>query len=133
MSKEGDKVIYKELSYKVIGVLFNVYNDLGYGYQEKYYYKAIECYLKQANLQYNKQAPFKISIKGNVIGRYFIDFIIEDKIVLEIKTGNYFGRRNIEQIKGYLKATGLKLAIIANITSSGVKFFRALNPLNIRK
>ena len=133
MSEEGNKVIYKELSYKIIGVLFNVYNDLGYGYQEKYYYKAIEYYLKSTNLRYNKQVPFKIAIRGNVIGRYFIDFIIEDKIVLEIKTGNYFARRNIEQIKGYLKATGLKLAIIVNITSSGVKFFRAFNPLNIRK
>jgi GxxExxY protein len=54
MDKEGSKVIYKELSYQIIGVMFNVYNDLGYGYQEKYYYKAIEYYLKEANLQYSK-------------------------------------------------------------------------------
>lgn len=128
----GDKVIYKELSYRVIGILFNVYNDLGYGYQEKYYYKAIGHYLERENIKFSKQAPFRIIAKGKIIGRYFIDFIIEDKIVLEIKTGNYFSKRNIEQIKGYLKATGLKLAIIVNFTSNGIKFFRALNPLNIK-
>jgi GxxExxY protein len=131
--KEGNKFIHKELSYKIVGVLFNVYNDLGYGYQEKYYEKAISVYLENDNILYNQQAAFKITVKGEIIGRYFIDFIIENKIVLEIKKGNYFSKRNINQVKGYLKATGLKLAILANFTPSGVKYHRVLNPTNINK
>lgn len=127
-----DKVIYKELSYRIIGVLFDVYNDLGYGYQEKYYQRAIEKYFKAAGINFLRQVPYKIMAKGELIGRYYLDFLIENKIVLEIKRGNYFSKTNIGQLKGYLKATGKKLAIIACFTSSGVKFFRALNPDNLK-
>jgi len=60
-----------------------------------------------------------------------LDFLIEDKIILEVKKGNYFSRRNINQVKGYLKATSMKLAILVNFTTKGVKFFRVLNPNNL--
>jgi len=126
-----DKVIYKELSYKVVGILFDVYNDLGYGYQEKYYERAIEKYFIADNIKFKRQVPYKIAVKGEIIGRYYLDFLVEDKIVLEIKKGNYFSRRNIEQVKGYLKATKMKLAMLANFTPRGVKIFRVLSPTNI--
>lgn len=124
---ENDKIIYRELSYEIVKILFEVYNDLGYGYQEKYYQKALELAFTQANIKYNSQCPFKIRYKGKIIGRYFLDFIIEDKTVLEIKKGNYYSKKNFEQVTAYLKATGLKLAILANFTSNGVKYKRILN------
>jgi GxxExxY protein len=122
-----NKIIYKELSFEIVGILFEVYNELGYGYQEKYYEKAIEkCFIAH-KIKFKRQAPFKIKFKGEIIGRNYLDFLVEDKIVLEIKKGNYFSKRNIEQIKQYLKVTNLKLAILANFTPSGVKFLRVLN------
>jgi len=124
----GDsKIIYKELSYQVIGILFEVLNDLGYGYQEKYYQKAIEIAFKNAGIQFKAQSPYKISYKGEIIGRYFVDFIIEEKIVLEIKKGSHFAKRNFGQVEAYLKVTGLKLAILANFSSTEVKYKRILN------
>ncbi len=123
-----DKVIYKDLSYQVVGILFEVYNDLGYGYQEKYYEKAIVKYFTFYKVDFKRQVPYKIAAKGEIIGKYYLDFIIDGKIVLEIKKGNYFSKRNIEQIKAYLKVTGLNLAILANFTPHGVKFFRILKP-----
>ena len=131
IKKEGDYIIHRELSYKIVGILFDVYNELGYGYQEKYYEKAIRQCLITEKIFFSEQAPYKIIFRGEVIGRYFIDFVIDRKIVLEIKRGNYFSQKHIRQIKGYLKATDLKLAILAHFTSSGVKIFRALNPNNI--
>ncbi len=128
-----DKVIYKQLSYEIVGILFDVYNDLGYGYQEKYYERALAKYLKIKNIEYQTQAPFKIRIKGEIIGTYYLDMIIKDKIVLEIKKGNYFSRQNIAQVNGYLKATGLKLAILANFTPHGLRFIRLLNLPNYSK
>ena len=122
------KIYHKELSYQVVGVLYEVYNELGYGYQEKYYERAIDQYFKIKNIKFIRQAPFKIAVKGKVIGRYLIDFIIENKIVLEIKRGNYFSKKNIEQIRAYLAATNFKLAMLANFTPNGVKIFRLLNP-----
>lgn len=122
-----DKVVYKKLSYEVVGTLFEVSNELGHGYQEKYYQRAIEKSFTDNNVKFKKQVPFNIIFKGKNIGRYYLDFIIEDRIVLEIKRGNHFAKRNIGQVNGYLKSTGLKLAILANFTSDGVKFMRLLN------
>ncbi|OGF23341.1 hypothetical protein A2Y83_01340 [Candidatus Falkowbacteria bacterium RBG_13_39_14] len=125
-----DKVIHKELSYQIVGILFEVYNELGYGYQEKYYERAIKEFFIHKKLNYKNQIPYVLTARGKIIGRYFLDFLVEDKIILEIKKGKYFSKRNIDQVKGYLKATGLKLAILANFTPTGVKFFRVLNPMN---
>lgn len=86
------KVVHKELSFKIMGILFEVYNNLGYGYQEKYYERAIEKYFKDGKIKFKRQALFNIAIKGEIIGRYYLDFLVEDKIVLEIKKGNHFSK-----------------------------------------
>jgi len=122
-----EKVVYKELSYKIVGILFEVYNELGYGYQERYYENALASSFSKNNIKFKRQAPFKLQFKGELIGRYYLDFLIEEKIVLELKKGNHFPKRNINQVNEYLKVTGLKLAILANFTSSGIKFLRILN------
>ena len=77
--------------------------------------------------------PYDISVQGIKIGRYYLDFLIDNKIILELKRGSYFPRRNIEQVKAYLKITGLELAILANFTPHGVKYLRVLNDLNYKK
>lgn len=123
----SDKVIYKDLSYEIVGILFEVYNELGYGYQEKYYEKAVAHYLDLKNIKYKRQILFNIKFKDKIIGKSFLDFLVEDKIVLELKKGDYFPKRNIEQVKEYLKITNKKLAILANFTSTEVKFLRVLN------
>jgi GxxExxY protein len=123
----GGEIIYKDLSYKIVGVLYEVYNQLGYGYQEKYYERAIELLFLENKILFKRQVPYRIWMRNQMIGRYYFDFLVEDKIILEIKKGNYFSRRNIEQVKGYLKVANLKLAILANFTTHDVKFKRVLN------
>lgn len=120
-------LVYPELSYKLIGILFEVWNELGYGYQEKHYQKAIAKALKDVGFKFKEQVPIKIKYKSQAIGTYFLDFLIEDKIVLEIKRREYFSKGNIRQVYAYLKATGLRLGIIANFTSKGLKFKRVVN------
>ncbi len=120
-------LIYPELSYKIIGILFDVYNQLGYGYQEKYYENATAVALKFAGLNYKEQFPVPLKFKNEKIGNYFLDFLIDDKIVLELKRGERVAKSNIDQIYAYLKATGLKLGILAQFTPSGIKFRRILN------
>ena len=97
------KVVHKELSFKIIGILFEVYNNLGYGYQEKYYERAIEKYFKDRKIKFKRQALFNIAIKGEIIGRYYLDFLVEDKIVLEIKKGNHFSKQNISFAKSMFR------------------------------
>lgn len=126
MHDEG-KVIYKGLSFEVVGMIFEVYNELGYGFKEKNYEEAVALCLKKHGLSYKRQVPYDIKFQGATIGKYFLDFLIEEKIVLEIKKGDYFSRRNLQQVKEYLTITNTKLAILANFTSTGVKFHRVLN------
>jgi GxxExxY protein len=132
MNNRGVKrkdLLYPELSYQIIGVLFDVYNTLGYGYQEKYYQRAISNRFKKINLSLKEQVPVEIKFQGNEIGKYFLDFIIEDKIVLEIKKDNFL-KTDFDQLYAYLKATGLKLGILGNFTKRGLQFKRIVNLAN---
>lgn len=127
MDQGGNKIIYPELSYRIIGIVFEVFNDLGYGYLEKYYQKALEVAFRQAGVNFRAQCPYKILYKNEIIGRNFIDFVIEEIIVLEIKKGDRFSKKYFDQVNSYLKVTGIKLAILVHFTSDGVKFKRILN------
>jgi GxxExxY protein len=89
-------LIEKELSYKIVGVLFYVYNNLGGGYQEKYYQRAIAKQLKNEGIKFKEQIYVPLSFKEESIGKYFLDFLIEDKVVLEIKAANKFYTRDIK-------------------------------------
>ena len=121
------KVIYKELSYIIMGVLFEVDNELGFGYREKIYENAIAETFNRKKIGYRRQASYQVLFKGKEVGRHYLDFIVEDKVVLEIKRGNYMSPRSIKQVIGYLKVTNMKLAILASFTINGVKFHRLLN------
>jgi GxxExxY protein len=123
----NQNVLYPDLSYKIIGILFEINNKLGPGFQEKHYQKALEISFKENKIKYYAQCPYKVIFKGEMIGRYFMDFVVEDKIVIELKRGDYFLPSNIKQVVGYLKATNLKLGILVNFTSSGLKYKRILN------
>ena len=120
-------LIYPQLSYKIIGILFSVFNNLGYGYQEKYYQKAIAILFKENGINFKEQVYAPLEFKENKIGCYYLDFLIENKIVLEIKKGERFLKSNIEQVYAYLKRFNLKLGIIANFTRKDLKFKRIVN------
>jgi GxxExxY protein len=127
MEGAGEKIVYKELSYKIVGILYEVYNELGYGFKEIYYERAIKKCFVEKGIKFKEQIPFKLSFKGEVVGTFYLDFLVDDKIILELKKGNYFSKKNIEQVNEYLKIAGKNLAIIANFTPSGVNYKRIIN------
>jgi len=120
-------LIYPKLCYQIIGILFEIYKQLGSSYQEKYYQRAVGVELKNCGLNYKEQVAVPLIYKRKRLGNYFLDFVIENKIVLELKKCNRISQKHIEQVYAYLKATGLKLGIIANFTKEGVKFKRIVN------
>ncbi|MEK6615499.1 MAG: GxxExxY protein [Bacteroidota bacterium] len=125
-----DDLLYLELSYQIVGILFEVYNTLGYGYQEKYYQKAISALLKKLKINFREQVLVEIKIGDEIIAKGYADFIIDEKIILEIKKGDSFRKNNIDQIHSYLKMTGLQLGILANFTSKGLLYKRIVNIRN---
>ena len=120
-------LIYPELSYQIVGVLFDVWNEVGFGHKEKFYQNAVSIGLKNIKLNFGEQVPMKVYYKNKKIGLYYFDFFIENKIILEIKVRNYFSKKDIEQAYSYLKSNNLKLCIIAHFTRTGVKYKRILN------
>lgn len=80
-----NKLIYPELSYLLMGVLFEVHNKLGTKYQEKHYQRAIEIKLKELEIPYQREVKIVAEFNKESLGDFFIDFIIDDKIILETK------------------------------------------------
>jgi GxxExxY protein len=125
-------LIFPELSYKIVGALFDVGNELGSNHLEKHYQKAIAAEFTRLKIAYREQVLIPIKYKETHIANYFADFIVEDKVLLEIKKNKNFTVRNIEQVHGYLRASNLELGILANFTKNGVIFKRVLNAAKIR-
>lgn len=122
-----EDLIYPELSYKIVGVLFEVGKEVGFGHKEHFYQKALVEAFKDANIHFDEQLPARVYYKSKPVGIYYFDFLVEDKIVLEIKSKNFFSKKDIEQVYQYLKAKNFKLGIIAHFTKTGVRFKRIVN------
>lgn len=121
------RLLYGNLTYEVIGALYEVYNTLGFGYQEKYYQRAIAQELTKRGLHFNQENFARIKYKNTSIGKYFYDFLIENKLVLELKVGNDLYQENLNQLLGYLKDSGRRLGILVVFTKEGVKYRRVIN------
>lgn len=120
-------LIYPELSYQIIGCIFEVHNDLGGGYHEKYYQRALDRLFTEKGLGHKQQVCIPVSYKEQTIGKHFLDFLVENKIVVEIKKGNRYSKKHIDQVLNYLKSSNLKLAILVNFGNDAVSFKRIVN------
>ncbi|MDI6717721.1 MAG: GxxExxY protein [Patescibacteria group bacterium] len=108
----SDKVIYPELSYRIIETAFEVFNKLGSGFQEKYYQRAFARKLKLLGIKYEKEKSVNIVYGENSLGKYLLDFIIDHKIAVELKACPKLGYTDVKQILNYLKTGNYKLAVI---------------------
>ncbi len=120
-------LIEPELSFKLIGLLYNVSDELGPGLQERYYQKASAQAFTEAKISFREQAVIPLQFSNRAIGRYFADFIIENKIVLELKKGNRVIRKHVMQLLAYLKTTHLPLGILVYFGTDSLFFKRIVN------
>ena len=102
---EKPDLVYADLSYNIMGALFDVWSTIGYGHKELFYQRAIAQELGARGIKFKEQLPAKVHYKDKFIGIYYLDFLIENKIVLEIKVREYFSKHDINQLYSYLKAT----------------------------
>lgn len=126
-------IILPELSYVIMGVLFDVHNELGPTLLEKYYQRAIGKAFDGLGLMYKKEAPVNLSYKNEPIGKYFLDFIVEGKIILETKAQVAYNPKFFKQTLAYLKETGLPLAILVNFRRPRLEYKRIINSSIIRE
>jgi len=108
-------LIYEDLTYKIRGALFEVYKEKGCGFVEGVYQECLEIEFEMQEISFVAQYPLKLSYKGRPLKQKFIpDFIIGEKIIVEIKASKDITDEYRAQVQNYLKATGYKLALLVN-------------------
>jgi GxxExxY protein len=121
------RVIYPGLSYKINGILFAARKVLGTYCNEKQYCDFIENKFKEQNLVYEREKVLPPSFKGEQPLRNKIDFLVENKIVLEVKAKRFFSKDDYYQLRRYLAALNKKLGILVNFRQKQVKPKRIIN------
>ncbi len=109
-----EKIIYKDLSYKIVGLAMQVHTELGYGFLEKVYENSLLILLRENRIEARAQVPIKVTFHGQIVGDYIADILVENSKILELKAQDKISEAHKAQTLNYLKATGLKLAILLN-------------------
>lgn len=108
-------IILKEESYTIIGKCMEVHNNLGAGFLEIVYKDALECELKKANIPYERERQYPVNYKGVILRHcFYADFVVFDKIILEVKGVSGITDEFVAQVINYLKVSQNKLALIVN-------------------
>jgi GxxExxY protein len=114
---------YSDLSEKIIKVFYQVHTELGFGFSEKVYQKAFGIALRKAGFKVDEQLPIKVYYQGEVVGEFFADMLINDVILLELKSASEIIAEHETQLLNYLKATEIEVGYVLNFGPSA-KFKR---------
>ena len=117
-------LLYEDLTYKIRGLLFGVYNKLGPSYKENVYGNALEEELKKNHVPYEREKIIDVIYNNKKVGIYKPDFIIDSKIILEIKAQPFIGKLEIKQTWHYLKGSPYRLALLVNFGSKELQIKR---------
>jgi len=115
---------YGEITGMVIGCAFDVIEELGAGFLESVYEKALALALRQKGLSVAVQRPIKVFFRGECVGDFFADLLVEDKIVVELKTVKAIAPEHQAQIINYLNATGMEVGLLINFGTQWVEYKR---------
>lgn len=120
-------IIYKTESYKLLGILFEVHNNLGKGFLEIVYKDAIEYELEKSKIFFEREKEYSIQYKETELKhKFYADFVVMDKIILEVKSGSSISDSHIAQAMNYLKVSGNRLAIIVNFNNDSLEYKRII-------
>lgn len=111
------EILYKELSYEIVGAAMEVHKTLGSGFLESIYHKALAYELLQRGIQFEAEKLIQVYYKGQLLGDFKADMIVDNKIILELKSVSAIIPAHESQAMNYLAATGFELAIILNFGS----------------
>src|SRR3989344_4279262 len=121
-----NSLLYEDLSYKVRGAIFEVRKQLGSGHKENVYQKALEIEFKNQGIPYEKEKNLDVSYKGQKVGIYKPDFLVDNKIIIELKALPFLGKREEKQVWHYLLGTNHKLALLVNFSPIGADIKRII-------
>jgi GxxExxY protein len=122
--RQMDKLLHKELTYKIIGIFYKIHTALGCGFPEKVYQRAIEIELKKESIIYETEKTFKVAYLEEAVGSFRLDMIIDEKIIVEIKAVEHLAKVFKEQLISQLKASPYEVGLLVNFGTSKLEYIR---------
>jgi len=116
--RKPSKLRHSDLTEKIIGVFYEVYNDLGFGFVESVYENALCVALAEAGLPIGRQVPIAVWYRGQQIGEFRADVVVNDSVLLELKAAKAIDLAFEKQTLNYLRATKLEVALVLNFGPS---------------
>lgn len=124
---EEGKIEYEDLTYKIIGLCMEVHRELGRGLLEALYKDALEFELKSAGMDYEREKVYNVLYKNHLLKHQFIaDFVVNEKVILEIKSCSHLIEEHIKQTLNYMGISGCKIGLLVNFGESSLNFKRLI-------
>lgn len=111
------KLLYEDLTFKIRKAAFSLYNSLGFGHKEQVYQKAFAKELNELKIKFVEEPTLQVKYRDQNVGTYKPDFVVEDKIIIEIKAVDFLPRTSEVQLLYYLKSTEYQLGLLINFGS----------------
>ncbi len=119
-----DKLLHRATTEVIIGAAFEVHHELGYGFLERVYQRALQVALIRRGVSAEIERRIQVQYKGAVVGDYDADLVVDGCVVVEIKVNPQYDRRDEAQLLNELKATGLKVGLLINFGRTKVEYKR---------
>lgn len=119
-----DRMIHEELTERIIAAAFKVHNELGFGFLESVYKNALLIELRKSSVPAVAEVPLDVFYRGEPVGKYFADVIVDGKIILELKSVEHLSVQHEIQLVNYLKATGMETGLLLNFGTGKVEIKR---------
>lgn len=126
-TKSGEQLLYEEESYILRGAFMKIYNELGPGHKESVYVNAFVQELKEEKIPFEKEKSIDLLRNGEKIGRFRVDVLAWNKVIIEFKAVEYMPRVYDKQVQSYLVGSEYKLAFLVNFGGNKLEIIRKLN------
>jgi GxxExxY protein len=121
-------MLYESLTQRILEASFEVSNELGAGFLESVYQKALLIALHEKGLQAEDNVPVPVMFHGETVGEFFADILVEGKVILELKAVKALAPEHQAQLINYLKATGIEVGLLLNFGTARLEFKRLHRP-----
>ena len=115
---------HEKLTHKIIGCAYNVFNQLGFGFLESVYQKAMIIELSKNGLKYEVEKPLKVYYDNQVVGDFYVDLLIDDTVIVELKSVENITKQHEVQLVNYLNGLKKEIGLLINFGPSGVEVKR---------
>ena len=117
-------LLYEEITNKILAACFDVSKELGAGFLESIYQNALMIALQEKELTIEREHPLAVSFRGQIVGQFYADILVEDKIILELKAVSALTDIHKAQLINYLKATGIEVGLLLNFGNPKLEYRR---------